>query len=314
MCDGRLPASRKFSSMASVTACTWRELLAVQIKKNSVNCATSRKSSMTMSAALRSLAARAAIITASSVSSLVGCSRVSSLIALRLIRLLPVQCVLSDVISHARRHLVIKRLAVAHPATYLGCRDIDVHNIGQVNVTGDRPRCRLNATAAQVKEIGGKARRQMRDADRVARSRHRNDIGAVENPRRLAPQIDLFKRIRAHHKEQLRLRAERLAQALHRLKRVRPVGRFKLDGRNLEARLIERCQHGHRVTVISVRDRARILVRWPMRRDDQQLIEIEVADNRARDFEMAIVYRIKGAAINSDASLAHSSTYLVSGC
>ena len=70
--------------MASVTACTWRELFAVQIKKYSVNCATSRRSRMTMSTALRSLAARAAIITASSVSSRAGRSTVSSLIALRL--------------------------------------------------------------------------------------------------------------------------------------------------------------------------------------------------------------------------------------
>src|SRR5947209_19480745 len=168
-------------------------------------------------------------------------------------------------------------------------------------------------TAAPVREIGGKARRQMRETEGVARSRHDDEVGAVENPRRLAPQAELFKRIRAHDKEQRRLRPEPCAQPQYGLEGVRPVGRFKRDGRSLEERLIERCQRRHRITMIRLGDHPRSLVRWPMRRDDQQLIEIEVANHGTPDFEMALVYRIKGAAINSDSPLAHSSEFLVPG-
>ena len=82
-------------------------------------------------------------------------------------------------------------------------------------------------------------------------------------------------------------------QPLDRLERVRPFGRFELDRRDADARLVERREHRHRVPVISIRDRARILMRRSVRRNHQQFIELEIPSDRAGDFDVSVVYGSK---------------------
>src|SRR5207253_2015424 len=70
---------------------------------------------------------------------------------------------------------------------------------------------------------------------------------------------------------------------------------------------VERRYRRHRIAVISVGDHPRSLVRRSVRRNDEQLVESELMSHGATDFEMAAMDRVKGAAVDSDAPLAHRS-------
>src|SRR5712692_707698 len=133
----------------------------------------------------------------------------------------------------------------------------------------------------------------MRRLHFVSGSRSYNHVDVREYARRLAPRIDLFERVCTHYKKQSGLRTKNISEPLNGLVRVRPVGRFEFDRRNGHSRLVERRQSCHRVAMIGVGNRARILVRRPVRRDDEQLIELEIPNDRARDFKVSVVYRIE---------------------
>src|SRR6185295_9240510 len=146
----------------------------------------------------------------------------------------------------------------------------------------------------------------MRRCDAVTGSCNDYPIRARHQSLRLAPRVDLFKRIRSYHKKQFCSRLEIAIESLDRLERVWPVGRFQLNRRNHRLWLVERCQHRHRVAMVSIGDPLRSLVRRPVRGDQQQSIQTELAHNRPRYLNVSVVNRIECSSECCDAILIHS--------
>src|ERR1041384_2930357 len=146
-----------------------------------------------------------------------------------------------------------------------------------------------------VPQVYNRARKsviQMRQVDAMPGTRNDYYIRYREQPRRIAPGIDLLKRICTHNKKQS-VSGEYGPKTLDGLERVRTIGRVEFDSRNNHSRFFKRRQYRHRVPMMSAGNSPSILVRRSARGNYQQLVQREVPDNCARNLDVSDVHRIK---------------------